>query len=304
MSDGTGRKSTTPLVHRKIKRHTEEESHGVWKIAYADFATAMMAFFLLMWLVNITDDEQKKTISELYNPYIKEDPETPHVDRGVMSIFDGGMMGGTSLDERDPESSRAVLEADLGGIHADDLERWREDLEIFEEETEALRRIRERIYRILESVPELKSLSENIRIEEAPDGLRIQILDRDGFSMFSLGSSRITPRAHVLLTAIGTILADTPNHIAVSGHTDGVPYKGQARYSNWELSADRANAARRELVEAGVGAGSIDRVEGLADTRHLIEEDPRDPRNRRISILLLREHMISPALEQAIGSLR
>lgn len=294
MSQAKSYKSQAPTI-RRIKRHVEEETGGVWKIAYADFVTALMAFFVLMWLVSITGSHDKEFHAEFFNPYIAEESETSLPQGGVISIFDGGMMGGSSIERRAPEDEVVGEEADITRL-GNDLEKWRDEIERLKEEAKKLRDVKEDLYRIMESIGELKEMRDSVVVDRVPDGLRIQVIDREGFSMFDIGSSTFTERGRILIEAIGTILHEVPNRLVISGHTDSVPYRGGG-YGNWELSSDRANAARRALLKVGVEAGRIERVEGLADTRHYIKEEPRDPRNRRISILLLTEANVPTVLK-------
>lgn len=320
------------VVRKRRKNHTDHLPHGSWKIAYADFVTAMMAFFLLMWLVNITTEEDKKKISDYFNPYQAESASQDiDVIGGIIAISDGGMMAGENITDReikdsqgDPESNdpepieelepnQENLFIDLSTIELDrevyeellykserldqiqkDLEEVRdikfqnpEDLDTLPIDEEMLE-IWKNLSRSLKDLPDLNSLSENLIIEQIPEGLKIQIIDKDSFSMFELGSTELTTEARKLLEMVGGVLKDIDNPIAVSGHTDGRPFTSNRNYSNWELSSERANFARRELIKNGVSESQFARVEGRADTDHLIKENPLDARNRRISISVLR----------------
>lgn len=289
-----------PLVLKRKGRHPEgdDEPHGGWKIAYADFVTAMMAFFLVLWLIAATDPEQKKGLSEYFNPYKEEEQTSSSPTGGIIAIFDGGMMGGSSQTEREPRNQvvegataeEGAASGEASGNEASEEASW---MDAAMQESQTFDALREGIESVMQKIPELKSLSENLIIEETPEGLRIQIIDKDGFSMFRSGSSDMEGRAQMLVSAIARIVSAVPNKIAVSGHTDGVPYTAGSDYTNWELSSDRAHAARRQMIEAGVPADSFARIEGLADTIHLIIDNPRDPRNRRISILMMRDRVLS-----------
>lgn len=295
------------MVNRKIKRHVEEESHGVWKIAYADFVTALMAFFVLMWLLSATAIYGQQH----FNPYSLEEGVTKQAQGGVIAIFDGGMMGGSSTERLEPEDAGDAEVAELQDgpakvepqtslhPHAALLGQGGEAVARFEAESREFLLVRERLRSILEQVEPLRALADNVSVEEVPEGLRIQIVDQNGFSMFASGSDELTGRARILLTAIGTVLEELPNRIAISGHTDSVPYRGSG-YGNWELSTDRANAARRLLTIMALGADRIERVEGYSDTRPFIEDDPQDPRNRRISLLVLRMNQLTPELREKL----
>lgn len=320
------------VVRRRRKNHTDHLPHGSWKIAYADFVTAMMAFFLLMWLVNITTEEDKKRISDYFNPYSSESASQDiEVISGIIAISDGGKLSGENITDReiqdaqgDPETNNPEpieeikpnqenLFIDLSTIELDrevyeellyksqkldELQNDLDNLKDFQFESpetleplpidEEILEIWKNLSKSLKDLPELKNLSENLIIEQIPEGLKIQIVDKNDFSMFELGSSSLTMEARKLLETVGGVLKDIENPIAVSGHTDGRPFTSNRNYSNWELSSERANSARRELIKNGLTEKQFARVEGRADTDHLIEEDPLDPRNRRISILVLR----------------
>lgn len=315
-SSGSERKTEPrPVIqiNRKIKRHAEEETHGTWKIAYADFVTAMMAFFVLMWLLSVTSVNEKTYEDQYFNPYAAEKSETSTPQGGVVAIFDGGMMGGSSLEKPLPEDQAGKVDPQDEVVDnpqerrrltpkIDDIAVWRDQIQRFELETRELRETREEILGVLESIDRLQDLVDNVIVEEVPEGLRIQIIDRDGFSMFDSGSFDMTRRAQMLLTAIGMVLNELPNKIAISGHTDSVPYSGRDDYGNWELSTDRANAARRLLVSQDMTPSQITRVEGFAETQPLIDNNPNDPRNRRISLLVLRQHLISPDIKDIIDN--
>ena len=320
------------VVRRRRKSHTDHLPHGSWKIAYADFVTAMMAFFLLMWLVNITTEEDKKKISDFFNPYQAESAsQDVEVSGSIIAISDGGKMSGENIHEReiqdsqgDPETNNPEPIEEIKPNQENlfiDLSTIELDREVYEEllyksqkldeiqndvsdiknikfenpETmeplpvnEEILEIWRNLSKTLKDLPELKNLSENLIIEEIPEGLKIQIVDKNDFSMFELGSSSLTKEARRLLETVGGVLKEIDNPIAVSGHTDGRPFTSNRNYSNWELSSERANSARRELINQGVSESQFARVEGRADTDHLIKDDPLDPRNRRISILVLR----------------
>jgi chemotaxis protein MotB len=285
-----GRKGDTLLfIRRKRRRSTEMESHGAWKIAYADFVTAMMAFFLLMWLINTTTQDQKNAMADYFNPYQQDENTTPKPQGGIISIFDGGNMAGQQMDQ-DKEGNPQTTK-DQVIITKEQFEKIKEKMDASKtdkEDVDGFKQVRDSIDSALERMPELRGLANNVQIDEVPEGLRIQIVDKDDFSMFQLGSAALTPRARTLVRMLAPALAQVPNRIAVSGHTDSLQMGGNAKYSNWELSSDRANAARREMVDASLDIEKFARVEGRADSDPLIKENLKDPRNRRISILVLK----------------
>lgn len=285
--ESSSEKAHAPVIVRR-RVHASHGGHhgGAWKVAYADFVTAMMAFFLLMWLLGATTEDQRKGIADYFATKIPISP----VSAGGDGVLDGGFVprpaerefrlgdrdvDGVSLAGGAPDpqdSSSATLQA----RHADLIERQR-----FETiQSEILRRI--------EQSEELRDLSGNLLFEITPEGLRIQIYDRSGRAMFP--SSSAIPHAHTvaILHMIAEIVGAVRNGIVVTGHTDGRPFAGSGTYGNWDLSADRANAARRVLTAGGVVPQRFRRIEGRAELDPLIAGAPDDPRNRRIAITLLR----------------
>jgi chemotaxis protein MotB len=306
------------VVRTGRKKHKHEPPHGGWKVAYADFVTAMMAFFLLMWLVNSTDADQKKAMSEYFNPYQAEDDSSQvEVSAGIISIMDGGQMGGDQIHDREIRDSQGNPESesqseDIVGeeTFASPLSYWevveipRDEYDRLKEQAEAvssagagqagpgpldpgLRKLAEELEDLKRNVPLLREFSEQIMVEETEEGLRVQFVDQEDFEMFASGSAQLNRDAASMIRVFGSILKDVPHKIAISGHTDAASFPGQG-YSNWELSADRANAARRAILEAGVRTEMIHGVEGKAAQAPLIAENPLDPRNRRIAFMILR----------------
>jgi len=403
------------VVIVKIKRHDHELEGfhgGVWKLAYADFVTAMMAFFLLMWLVNATTEEQRDGISAYFNPMALAvgtsgadglmagrtadtegamtapdgEGERPHPVSAPPSISTMGEEerrprgakdgSGSSafeyaaaqheppLTEQLPSEPLKVGEtapvavaafndpfarpsermarlyddaatpkqldiASFEGERTPDAEAMRADdhqspnldpvpgaemvliqpspakeaeaaaspmaalnekaLLAQLERGESFAGLQAKLMEKLRGLIEARGLEDNIQLSVEAEGLRIQIMDDNTFSMFAVGSAGMTPQTGAVIHAVAEVLQDVPNGVMITGHTDALPYKGTRNYTNWELSADRANAARRELISYGLATDRVRRVEGHGDTRPLIAEDPLDPRNRRISILVLPE---------------
>jgi chemotaxis protein MotB len=247
-----------PIV---IKRITGGHGHhgGSWKVAFADFATAMMAFFLLMWILGQTDQQQQATISNYFN-----NPNA--VDMGGSSGVTGPEPG-IGEGELDPESASPATHAAA-------------------EETEQLEQLQADVEQTLESLQSMEAFQDRVKVEMTPEGMRIQIMDRENKLMFPSGSSTLEPDAAGLIRELAAVIAGVPNRISISGHTDATPY-GSSAYSNWELSTDRAHSARREFIRGGLAAGRIGRVVGLADQALLVPEAPTDPTNRRITILVM-----------------
>ena len=296
-----------PIIIKKVKKGGHGGHHGgAWKVAYADFVTAMMAFFLLLWLLNATTEEQRVGISNYFAP--------GSVTKTASGA--GGVLGGLSMNSEGPmrsSSSPVSVQIQLppaseqGSEEAGDAEatsieeaematRTLEDEEITERQKEEIVREREEqefakaeeeLRQAIESVPELSQLADNLIIDRTPEGMRIQIVDQDRLSMFPSGSAVMHEYTRHLLYKVAEVVRRMDNRIAISGHTDATPYADHSGYSNWELSTDRANASRRVLLEAGLPEDRIARVAGRAEKDPLISEDPFDPRNRRISIVLL-----------------
>lgn len=279
----------------KKKRHgSHDHGHhgGSWKIAFADFMTAMMALFLLLWLVSITTKEQREGIANWYNPMAFKETQSAS----------DGMMAGKAVDTEGAQNSPFVkgdaAELDSGEppiSQQEMLERQEavqeaiEKSKAVEAENEILSEVMDEIQAKMSAAVDMQQLAESVIIEITDEGLRIQITDRDKISMFPVGSVGVSPAATEIIKAIGEAVADVPNKVAITGHTDSLGYKDNASFDNWDLSSGRANSARRILVAAGVNVGRISRVEGLADRDHLVKDEPNDPRNRRISVTLLRK---------------
>lgn len=313
-------KNERPII---IIRKIEEAGHGGhhgggWKVAYADFMTAMMAFFLLMWILGATDEDQRKGIADYFAPTLFSlsggigeelgaSTNTEGLNRNdsspvvaiVTPAFGRNSYTIVEVDSRNallkppeekrnasellfPEDTPAAPESDnpISEIEADitELRRAAEGDRFEELKTEIVQAIRD--------VPELSPLVANLIFDKTEEGLRIQIIDQEGQSMFALGSAKAEGQALNLMTLVGQAVAKLPNDILITGHTDSRPYAHSETYSNWELSADRANATRRIFVDAGIDANRILRISGLADTVPLKPDMPRDASNRRISVVL------------------
>ncbi|MGE0740735.1 MAG: flagellar motor protein MotB [Hyphomonadaceae bacterium] len=293
-----------PIIIKKIKKGGGGGHHGgAWKVAYADFVTAMMAFFLLMWLINTTSPEQRRGIAEFFAP-----ASVSRVSSGA-----GGLLEGTSFAEEgvrhghsapvaassEPQytsNANAENEAhentETGGQQSpnqDSLTRARTLRENAE-----FSRAEIAIRQAMADMPDVAELSRNVIMEQTPEGMRIQIVDQEGRSMFNSGDAQPNERARRLLVAISSVIEQLPNRLTISGHTDGAAPGG--RYaSNFELSAARANEARRILSAQGIPAERVYEVAGRADSEPLFPDDPTLPGNRRIAITLLREAPPLPA---------
>lgn len=282
----------------EIIPYGEEFNGGAWKVAYADFVTAMMAFFLLLWLLNVTTDEQKNAISNYFDP---THPKVSTAESGAGGVLGGMTMSpeGAMASDRNPTippTSQHTFSPEL------QPEENAEEVDVDEEQVaEVLRQMEEdrfedakkSIEQAINENPDLKELSEHLLVDMTPEGLRIQILDQEGSSMFPLGSARMFEKTKKVIEKITGIVKAMPNKLSIRGHTDGVPFKSAAKpdYTNWELSTDRANSSRRVMLESGLEKNRIYNVQGKADTDLLIKENPKDAQNRRISIVLMKEEL-------------
>jgi chemotaxis protein MotB len=293
-----------PILIKKVKKVVGGGHHGgAWKVAYADFVTAMMAFFLLMWLINTTSPEQRRGIAEFFAP-----ASVSRVSSGA-----GGLLEGTSFAESgvrhghsapvaaasEPQyTSNATAEnqsqsATQNGGEATPTQDALTRARTLRENAE-FSRAEIAIRQAMADMPDIAELSRNVIMEQTPEGLRIQIIDQEGRSMFNPGDAAPNDRARRLLTAISVTVAQLPNRITISGHTDGSP-PGRRYNSNFELSAARANETRRILAGEGIPGDRIYEVAGRADSEPLFADDPSLPGNRRIAITLLREAPPLPA---------
>lgn len=286
-----------PIVIKKVVKGGGGGHHGgAWKVAYADFVTAMMAFFLLMWLINTTSPEQKRGVAEYFAP--------ASISQSTSGA--GGVLGGTEIGKEGSKSSgadgrastmpRPTTYTDPGKEGAETKETAKDedisesalDEALARREEMAFQSAAESLRQAMQDMPELAELSKSLLIDQTPEGLRIQIVDQEGLSMFKPGSAEPRPRAKALLRAVAQIINKLPNRITISGHTDSSPTTGQDS-GNWALSFGRADAARKILRENGVPKERIYSVIGKAGSEPLYPDDPYMAGNRRISIVLLRE---------------
>ena len=304
-------KSKPTIIIKKIVDEGHHGHHGgAWKVAYADFVTAMMAFFLLLWILNSVQEETLEGIADYFTPTM-----VPQAGLGGDGLLDGGTVGpdGTlnssdsplltiatplfgqddpgqnpNVDDNKEESNPVIIEYESPNPTTDPTEIEKVLSEINDAKNKAaLADLETQIVQAMQAVPDLKPLLPNILFEETPEGLRIQIVDKDGQDMFPSGSSQMYEATQDIIRLVGQAAAKLNNKMVITGHTDSVPYKSNNGYSNWELSSDRANATRRVLVESGVNQARIARVSGVAEFDPLIKENPLDPSNRRISIVLM-----------------
>lgn len=266
-----------PVVIIKRRKRAAGHGHhgGAWKIAYADFVTAMMAFFLLMWLLATTTDEQRRGIAEYFENPLRVSARGGDSVGERDSVLRGG---GEDFRRQDGQMLRGPDQAAADQI----LEQARLA------ELENLQELKGKIEASIDRIPSLLEFKGQLLIDLTSEGLRLQIIDQENRPMFASGSAELQPYARQLLGELSNLLSDVDNRISIAGHTDAMPFQGgYAGYSNWELSNDRANAARRALVQGGLDPEQVMRVVGLASTVLLDTSDPFNPVNRRISIVIM-----------------
>lgn len=271
-----------PPIIKKIKKHHPHHG-GSWKIAFADFVTAMMAFFLLMWLIASLNKAQKAAVADYFKQPIKV-----------------AIMGGENFGNRDinVKGGGADVEESQGQVSATvkPVQEKAKDKEISEEEAskveaKKLEELKSEINLSIEKDPSLAGLKKQIRMDIVQDGLRIQLIDNQKRPMFDVGSDKVNPGFETILTNIAKLVNSVPNKITIQGHTDANPYHNpqELDYTNWELSSQRANAARRALIKAGMIEEKVMTVTGFSSTMLLDTNNPLNPENRRISIIVMKK---------------
>ena len=269
MADDTQR----PIVIKRIKKGGGGAHGGAWKIAYADFVTAMMAFFLLMWLLGSASKAKMEGISEYFKTPLKVAMTGGSGAGDATSVIKGG---GTDLTRR------------AGQVKQGDVESTKSHAEQVRQESARLENLKAKLEKAIDSNAKLVQFKKQLKLDITTEGLRIQIVDDQNRPMFDSGGAVMKSYTRDILREIGKTLNEVPNRISLSGHTDAVPYSGgEAGYSNWELSADRSNASRRELVAGGLEDGKVLRVVGLGSAIPFDKDNPNSSINRRISIIVM-----------------
>jgi len=269
-----------PIVVKRVKKNAQGHHGGSWKIAYADFVTAMMAFFLLMWLLGSTTRADLQGIADYFRTPLKVALAGGSGSGDSSSVIKGG---GKDLTRTEGQIKQGQLREEKKAVNLKAAE-----AELAQKEKNRLKELKERIERAIESNPSLKQFRKQMLIDITSEGLRVQIVDEYNRPMFASGSAQLQPYSRDILREVGKALNDVPNRISISGHTDAQPYSGgNAGYSNWELSADRANAARRELIYGGLKDDRTLRVVGLSSAVLFDVANPLNPINRRISIIVM-----------------
>lgn len=273
-------KKLQPIIIKRVKKTAHAAHGGAWKIAYADFMTAMMAFFLLMWLLGSTAQGELQGLADYFNTPLKVAMAGGEGSGNSTSIISGG---GTDLTKAHGQTRKSEAEKNRQKISPDQAR-----AAVARQDAARIKALQSKIDAIITQNAKLNEYRSQIRIDMTPDGLQIQIVDDQNRPMFDSGSALVKPYMRDILRDIGAALGEVENRISLAGHTDAAAYgKGDRGYSNWELSADRANASRRELVAAGMPDAKLSRVVGLAASDLLEPENPRAPANRRITITIL-----------------
>ena len=273
-------KKLQPIIIKRVRNGGHGKHGGAWKIAYADFVTAMMAFFLLMWLLGSTTEGDKKGIADFFNAPLKVSLLGGSGSGDSSSVVRGGGADLTrttgQVKDGDTQAKKRLMS--LKALQAEQRRAEQARLEALKARVEAA----------VNANPKLASMKSQIRLDMTQDGLRIQIVDDQNRPMFDIGSAIVKPYMRELLREIGRMLNDVPNRITLEGHTDAQPFSGGERgYSNWELSSDRANASRREIVAGGLPEDRMLLVQGLASSNLFVPTEPTHPMNRRISIIVM-----------------
>ena len=275
-SQAAGTNEPAPIIVKKVIVQASDGHHGgAWKVAYADFVTAMMAFFLLLWLLGATTEAQRRGLADYFTPTLVKMKE--------QSAGSNGLLGGSSLTDPDnyPHGARQTGTQPTITVPRDSHGGPREG-------ATQIKRMRERLEQRVQADQRLRQLMRQVRMVDTTEGTRIDLVDDADFSMFTLGTTVLTPDARTLLGAIARTVAPEAGQITIRGHTDALPWKDGVKANNWSLSAGRAEATRQALLRDGIGERRFRRIEGVADRELLIANNPQDPRNRRISILLSR----------------
>lgn len=286
--------SQKPIIIKRIKKVAGSHHGGAWKIAYADFVTAMMAFFLLMWLLGSTTQGDKEGIAEYFKTPLKVALLGGDGSGASTSVVKGG---GDDITKKIGQMKRSDFDDLKRSIDIDALQALQDRYEL-----EQLEKLKTRIEDAINNNPALNKFKSQLLLDITSEGLRIQIVDEKNRPMFAMGRAELQSYTKMILHEIGKMLNDVGNKISLSGHTDATPYPtGEKSYSNWELSADRANASRRELIAGGMNPEKMLRVVGLSSAVMFDKEDPFSPFNRRISIIVMNKKAEDAITRESLG---
>ncbi len=284
-----------PIIIKRIKKVSGGAHGGAWKVAYADFVTAMMAFFLLLWLLNSTSQEQKEGLSDYFTPTTASTQSVAGAN-GVLEGLSINSDGSSANEVSTPMPDQVVIEKEEVETQSpEQAEEESFETAMANREQEAFEDMAAEISLSIQDNAELAELSDQVLIDMTEEGMRIQLVDQDNRSMFRNETSELYAYAERMLRHIAEKVGKLPNRIAITGHTDSVPFRAGSNYSNWELSSDRANAARRVLRSEGVSTDRFAEITGKASTEPLLPGRPDRPENRRITILVIREAPTLPS---------
>ena len=301
--------SDSPIIIKRIVKGEHAHHGGAWKVAYADFVTAMMAFFLLMWLINTTTPEQKRGIADYFAPQSiaqtlsgsggvlggKVMGEESARAGGAVSVFQKNSPSSPSNQSHSQDSAdRHGGSAQGQGADSQSQDAADQDNSASSSQNGDFAHAAEAIHQSIKDNPDIAALSQQVIMDQTPEGLRIQLVDQDGRPMFQQGTAEPMPYTRKLLQEIAKIVDRLPNRISISGHTEAKAFSGPGGVTNWELSSARANASRAILTDAGLDPDRIYEVAGKAGSEPLLPEDPNASANRRLSIVLLREAPPAP----------
>ncbi len=286
-------KKLQPIIIKRVKKAGHAVHGGAWKIAYADFVTAMMAFFLLMWLLGSTSEGDKKGLSDYFQSPLKVALAGGSGAGASNSLINGG---GNDISQTSGQSAKSDAESKRTKRVATEQFRQSEA----KADSRRLSALSAKIAAAISNNSKLSDFASQIKLQITPDGLQIQIVDDQKRPMFDIGSASVKPYMRDILREIGVTLMDVENKISLDGHTDRSAYGSPLGYSNWELSADRANATRRELMAAGMPEDKLARVVGMGSSLPYDPENPKAPSNRRITLLV----MTREAEERLLGITR
>ena len=308
------------IIVKRVKKGRAGHHGGAWKVAYADFVTAMMAFFMVMWLVTAVSKDKRAAIFEYFkNPSmetgksVKAAPGQTGPGGASTSPINlgGGLDAPRTLASRKPDIGanpnlpvrEQIADRKFGDKSSDKPETEEQARErVKEAEHKKLETLMEELKEAVSKSQALEPFKDQLLLDITPDGIRIQIVDAQNRPMFDVGSARLRDYTQSILHELTPYLSSVPNRISITGHTDIRPYPGQGGYSNWELSADRANAARRALVMAGLPDAKIARVVGLSSSVLFDRQDPQSPINRRISIVIMTKQAEEDALKTDVAN--
>ena len=279
------------IIVKKIYVEGHGGHHGgAWKVAYADFVTAMMAFFLLLWLLGATNEKQRKALADYFAPTLVEMKEN--------SAGSNGIFGGESILDKDNYPHKAAQTGTRsltipvgarGGLKegSGDKGSLKNRETLFQEDSANFEAMKKQVQSAMQANAGLSRLADHVHFVETQDGMRIDLLDDANYSMFALGTTQFAPEADKLMGLIAKSISGMENPIMIRGHTDSLGYGNPLAYNNWMLSTGRAEATRRRLADGGIPDQRFNRIEGVADREPMIQANPADPRNRRVAITLL-----------------